>query len=92
MKYLFVLLYFLYIFCINAQKPRVWLKVPRYYVAERVNFFLNENMITNCYEFRETQTNLLLKCWRENKLVDVSIDINDQQRQKIFFSQISVTI
>jgi hypothetical protein len=47
----------------------------------RIYLFLNQNRITNCFEFRETETNLLLKCWRDNKLTDVSIDINPGKRR-----------
>ena len=80
MNYLFVLLTLL--FCIvNANKPRLYTRIPQYFVDDRVSNFLNENRITNCFEFRETETNLLLKCWRDNKLTDVSIDINPGKRE-----------
>ena len=75
MKYLFVLLTLL--FCaVTANKPRLYTRIPQYLVDDRVSNFLNENRITNCFEFRETETNLLLKCWRDNQLTDVSIEIN----------------
>ena len=47
----------------------------------RIYLFLNQNRITNCFEFSESETNLLLKCWRDNKLTDVSIDINPGKRR-----------
>jgi len=79
MKYLFVLL-FLLISVVNS-KPRLYTRIPQYLVDDRVSNFLNQNRITNCFEFRETETNLLLKCWRDNKLTDVSIDINPGKRK-----------
>ena len=61
---------------VKSDRPRVWLKIPHFYVVSRVEFFLNQNRLTNCFEFRESETNLLLKCWRDNQLTDVSIEIN----------------
>ena len=79
MKYLFVLL-FLLISVVNS-KPRLYTRIPQYLVDDRVSNFLNQNRITNCFEFSESETNLLLKCWRDNKLTDVSIDINPGKRE-----------
>ena len=79
MKYLFVLL-FLLISAVNS-KPRLYTRIPQYLVDDRVSNFLNQNRITNCFEFSESETNLLLKCWRDNKLTDVSIDINPGKRR-----------
>jgi hypothetical protein len=79
MKYLFVLL-FLLINVVNS-KPRLYTRIPQYLVDDRVSNFLNQNRITNCFEFSESETNLLLKCWRDNKLTDVSIDINPGKRE-----------
>jgi hypothetical protein len=79
MKYLFVLL-FLLISVVNS-KPRLYTRIPQYLVDDRVSNFLNQNRITNCFEFSESETNLLLKCWRDNKLTDVSIDINPGKRK-----------
>ncbi len=78
MKYLFVL--FLLISVVNS-KPRLYTRIPQYLVDDRVSNFLNQNRITNCFEFSESETNLLLKCWRDNKLTDVSIDINPGKRE-----------
>ena len=79
MNYLFVLL--LSLLCVVTAKPRLYTRIPQYLVDDRVSNFLNQNRITNCFEFRETETNLLLKCWRDNKLTDVSIDINPGKRE-----------
>ena len=89
MKCLFVLLTLL--FCVvTANKPRLYTRIPQYLVDDRVSNFLNENRITNCFEFRETETNLLLKCWRDNKLTDVSININPMKQKRYFGITLSV--
>ena len=63
------------------------------FVSNRVVGFLNENRITNCFEYVETETNLLLKCWRDNKLTDVSIEINPSKKeQQLTFMGLSVSI
>ena len=90
MKYLFVLLTLF--FCVINAKPRLYTRIPKFFVDDRVSNFLNENRITNCFEFRETETNLLLKCWRDNKLADVSIDINPGKREQKSFFGLSVSI
>ena len=90
MKYLFVLL-FLLINVVNS-KPRLYTRIPQYLVDDRVSNFLNQNRITNCFEFSESETNLLLKCWRDNKLTDVSIDINPGKRRYRQYFGVSVSI
>jgi len=90
MKYLFVLL-FLLINVVNS-KPRLYTRIPQYLVDDRVSNFLNQNRITNCFEFSESETNLLLKCWRDNKLTDVSVDINPGKRQYRKYFGVSVSI
>jgi hypothetical protein len=89
MKYLFVL--FLLISVVNS-KPRLYTRIPQYLVDDRVSNFLNQNRITNCFEFSESETNLLLKCWRDNKLTDVSIDINPGKREYRPIYGLSVSI
>jgi hypothetical protein len=90
MKYLFVLL-FLLISVVNS-KPRLYTRIPQYLVDDRVSNFLNQNRITNCFEFSESETNLLLKCWRDNKLTDVSIDINPGKRRYRQYFGVSVSV
>ena len=91
MNYLFVLL-LSFLCVVSASKPRLYTRIPQYLVDDRVSNFLNENRITNCFEFRETETNLLLKCWRDNKLTDVSIDINPGKREYRPIYGISVSV
>ena len=80
-----VLLWILMLLCTNANKPRLWTRIPEFYVNERVRYFLNRNRITNCFSFQETQTNLLLKCKIDNMLTDVSIQINPSKRRRRYF-------
>ena len=74
----------------SDNRARIWLRIPPHYVDSRVSGFLNENRIINCFEFRETETNLLLKCWRDNKLTDVSININPMKQKRYFGVTLSV--
>ena len=43
----------------SDSRARIWMRIPPDYVDSRVSGFLNENRIVNCFEFRETETNLL---------------------------------
>ena len=95
--YMKFIIFLLSILCIvsgySTNKPRVWQRIPQYFVSNRVVGFLNENWITNCFEYVETETNLLLKCWRDNKLTDVSIEINPSKKEKqLTFMGLSVSI
>lgn len=83
----YLLLSFMLVFS-NSTKPRIWRRIPKYVVDQRVMRFLNSNQITNCFEYRETQTNLLLKCWRNNKLTDISIEINPGKKQYRYIGDI----
>tara|TARA_B110000495_G_C22946736_1_gene554276 strand:+ start:688 stop:954 length:267 start_codon:yes stop_codon:yes gene_type:complete len=74
----------------SDNRARNWLRIPQHYVDSRVSGFLNENRIINCFEFRGTETNLLLKCWRDNKLTDVSININPMKQKRYFGVTLSV--
>lgn len=75
---------------VNSDRVRIWERIPYHYVDNRVSGFLNENRIVNCYEFRETETSLLLKCWRDNKLTDVSININPIKKKRYFGIAVSI--
>ena len=68
------------------QRPRVFTRIPQYYVYDKVEFFLKQNGINNCFEYRESETQLLLKCLKNNRLVDVNIELLNNKEQKNFFS------
>lgn len=57
----------------NDDKVRIWEPVVEQNVLERLYDFLMANNITNCYEFEEEQSHLLLKCWSNEYILDVSI-------------------
>ena len=57
----------------NDNKIRVWEPVMEQDVLSRLYNFLLANNITNCYEFEEERSHLLLKCWSNEFVVDVSI-------------------
>jgi len=62
-------------------------------VNNRVKNFLNEHEINDCYEYRETDTNLLLKCMINGILTDISIDINPIKRiNPLHYYSVSVSI
>lgn len=85
-----LIIFLLLLICVGANKPRLWTRIPQFYVDNRVQQFINQNRITNCFEYQETETNLLLKCWRDNKLTDVSININPTKQKRYFGITLSV--
>jgi len=74
----------------NSYNAKIWTRVPKYFVHERVYDFLGNNGITNCYEFLETPQTLLLKCWRDKSLTDVSITIETKHTQRYYSSIASI--
>lgn len=88
-----VILFFSLLFLsVYANKPRIWSRIPKFYVDNRVNYFINKRGITNCFEFQESENNLLLKCWKNNKLTDVSIMIQPGKRKKNRFHGLTISI
>ena len=63
-----IFIFLLLLLCVQANKPRLWTRIPQFYVDNRVQQFINQNRITNCFEYQETETNLLLKCPGLSKL------------------------
>lgn len=80
-----ILFWIIMILCANADKPRLWTRIPKFYVNERVKYFLSNNRISDCYSFQETPTNLLLKCKIDEQLADVSIKISPSYKQRRYF-------
>ena len=56
--------------------PIVWERIPRFEVKTRVVSFLQTNDIANCFEYEEDNEHLYLKCWSDNKLLNVEINID----------------
>ncbi len=75
----------------KAYENLIWVRIPKFYVRESVNNFLDNRQINDCfYKFDDDDT-LLLKCWRNNKLVDVEITVkNGRRRNKYMFESISI--
>lgn len=89
-KIIFIICYVLYNF-VWANRERIWTRIPKYYVDNRINGFLNENRIINCYEFQETPTTLLLKCWKDNKLTNARVEIDPETKKQRYYD-ISVSV
>ena len=62
----------------NDNKVRVWEPVIEQDVLGRLYEFLITNNVTNCFEFEEERTHLLLKCWSNQYMVDVSVMTRNQ--------------
>jgi len=77
----------LFIITVTADRVRVWSRIPQYYVYDRTRGFMNENGITNCFEYIEEQNYLRLKCWRKNQLMNVDIRINPTYNRKYYISE-----
>jgi hypothetical protein len=91
-KYLKIYIFF--IFCLYIYKcyGQVYYRIPKYMVYDRIEFFLRNNIIDNCFGYREDKNNLLLKCWRHNRLVDVKINIHDNSIKNTLLSAVSYSI
>ena len=87
MKFLYIIFYFF--ICLSTIQcdniPRLWNRIPHYNVNYRILDFLNNNFINNCFEYVESPTHLRLKCWRENGLTNVDIEIDkDRYDNKMY--------
>lgn len=89
-KIILILIYLFINGIMGFNKPRLYTRIPQFMVDSRIKYFLNDNRITNCFEFRESPTNLLLKCWRENQLVNVNINIDKEYQRRFIPESISI--
>ena len=74
-----LLIYFLIFFsfftkCLDSQ---LYTRIPKNVVYNRIKYFLEENYINNCFEYKEDEFTLLLKCWRHNTLINAKFIIED---------------
>jgi hypothetical protein len=60
--------------------PVIWDRITQFKVNTHVSDFLNKQGIYNCYHYEEDRNNLYLKCWVDNVLINVDINIynNDE--------------
>jgi len=91
MKILYIIYLFL-IIIIKADKVRVYQRIPQNFVATSVYHFLKENDINNCFAFEESNSQLLLKCLRYNKLTNVEINIYNGPYKKIHYTGLSIVV
>jgi|TARA_B110000444_G_scaffold248467_1_gene272346 hypothetical protein len=92
MNKLLIILLFLFLNVINCNRVRIYERIERNYVAEKVFNFLNENEINDCFSFREDYDHLLLKCLRDDEVFDVDITIKMGYDQRYDFKRISYVI
>ena len=91
-KLLIFLLLFTFRTTTADNRVRVWNKIPQYFVYDRVRTFMNEQRLTNCFEYRENTDYLRLKCWRDKQLTNVDITIlPDQKKKDHYFQEIIST-
>jgi len=77
--------------CCTANENLIWYRIPQFYVADSVNNFLNNRQINNCYYKFQDEDTFLLKCWKNNKLVDVEIYIkNKKHKRRHIFESLSI--
>ena len=67
-------------------KPRLYNRIPKFFVHDRIYNFLERNGINNCYEHLEESKILLLKCYHENKLMNVEISIKSDKQKNNYLS------
>ncbi|MDB4349648.1 hypothetical protein OAA99_01705 [Omnitrophica bacterium] len=79
--------------CAYSGRARLYRRIPQYFVADVVYGFIQDNRLSNCFEFLENDNQLLLKCWRDDKLVDAEINIIDRNRKNVpYYPALSVVI
>tara|TARA_B110000967_G_scaffold206319_1_gene252762 strand:- start:670 stop:930 length:261 start_codon:yes stop_codon:yes gene_type:complete len=86
MKKMFALLLLITSCCAN----QIWNRIPMYDVYGYVKNFLDNRQINNCFYKFEDEDILLLKCWRDEQLIDVRIDIKERQRKRRFLKSLYI--
>ena len=87
----FVLTIVTFFVYVCGQNNLIWARIPKFYVDDYVKNFINSNQIVDCFSKIESENRLLLKCWRNNKLVDVEINIEEKRKTpKTFYESISI--
>lgn len=65
---------------LNSNNGFIWKRIPINRTKERVNAFIMERDLENCFEFYENPSLLRLKCWSHNELVDVTITVHLEKK------------
>ena len=90
LHYLFLILFSLFHLVTPFNQNLIWYRIPQFLVSEHVSNFLADHKINNCfYKFEDSDT-LLLKCYRNNKLVDVNINIKNINKKKNIYESLSI--
>lgn len=58
-------------------KANMYIRIDPYQVNSRISQFLTFHRIDNCFERLLGDNELYLKCFRDNKLIDVSVIIDE---------------
>ena len=88
-----ILYFIMCVTCAYSDRSRLYRRIPQYFVADAVYGFIQDNRLSNCFEFLENDNQLLLKCWRDNKLVDAEINIIDRNRKNVaYYPALSVVV
>ena len=84
----FLVFLFAIINCVYSlsYKPRLYNRIPKFYVHDRIYNFIERNGINNCYEHLEETNILLLKCYHNNKLMNVEISIERDKQNNNYLS------
>tara|TARA_Y100000996_G_C22008382_1_gene431662 strand:- start:129 stop:422 length:294 start_codon:yes stop_codon:yes gene_type:complete len=72
MKYLILLLLFL----LTITHSQLYYRIPKNSVNEFVTNFLNDHQLNNCFQYTSSKRQLFLKCWVNNELQTVNIEID----------------
>ena len=94
MKILYII-YLFFIIIVKADRVRVYERIPQNFVATSVYNFLKDNNINNCFAFKESNSQLLLKCWRYNELTNVEINIYNKPSKpvkKVYYTGLSIVV
>lgn len=78
-----------YLLLIITAVQAIWLRIEPFLVKDSVFDFLDNNKINNCFYKVQDEGTLLLKCLRNNKLVDVFIHIEENYDKRVVTSKIN---
>ena len=85
------IIFTLFILLHTCYANNIWLRIPEFYVSNYVTNFLDNHQINNCFYKFEDEDSLLLKCWKNNQLTNVEINIKKaKKKRKFIYESISI--
>ena len=70
-------LYIIFLFLSTISLANMYIRIEKGYINKRIEYFLKENHIYDCFEKLNTEKNILaLRCLHNNNLYDVNILVN----------------